>query len=385
MSASLPRESNARAKAPLRQPLHARLRELLHWRVNRDQHFWLIGVLAVTLLAVTIIALGVGPVVIEPLQVVAIALNSVGVTSAQELVTTFTPQQEAVLLSIRAPRVALGILVGAGLAVAGATLQGLFRNPLADPTLIGVSSGAAFSAVAVIVLGSTVLSGLTDVLGSATLPVAAFAGGVVTTIIVFRIGTRAGYTDAATVLLAGIAINAIASAGIGLLTYIADDEQLRTLTFWTMGSLGGTTWSRFSGAAPFILLAIVLVPLYARALNALLLGEAETRHLGFDLQPLKRHLILLVAMAVGASVAVTGIIGFIGLVVPHLLRLIVGPDYRSLLPGAMLLGAVLLLAADLVSRTIVAPAELPIGIITSVIGGPFFIWLLMRRNKRVFL
>ena len=339
--------------------------------------------LGVLLVALVTISLGTGAVPIAPMQVLAIAADGLGLTVASDPIADFDASQQAVLYSIRAPRVALCVLVGAALAVAGATMQGLFRNPLADPTLVGVSSGAALGAVAVIVLGSTALQGLENLLGSSTLPVAAFVSGVLTTWLVFRLGTRSGYTDSATVLLAGIAVNAIANAGMGLLIYMADDEQLRTLTFWTLGSFGGATWDRLLAAAPWVLAALFLIPLHARALNALLLGEAEAGHLGFSLQSLKRRLILLVAMAVGASVAVTGVIGFIGLVVPHLLRLALGPDYRMLLPASMLLGAALLLAADLLARTVVVPAELPIGIITAVIGGPFFLYLLVGRSRRM--
>ncbi|MEM7293501.1 MAG: iron ABC transporter permease, partial [Pseudomonadota bacterium] len=217
-------------------------------RRSRGKKVVALPILGLFLLIVIVVSLGTGAVAISPLQVIAIALNSLGLFSEPNLIAQYTAAQEAVLTSIRAPRVAMGVVVGAGLAVAGATLQGLFRNPLADPTLIGVSSGAALAAVSVIVLGSSFLFGLGAWLGAAALPVAAFCGGVLATIIVFRIGTRSGHTDAATVLLAGIAVNAIANAGIGLLTYIADDEQLRTLTFWTLGSLGGATWKQFYAA-----------------------------------------------------------------------------------------------------------------------------------------
>jgi iron complex transport system permease protein len=323
-------------------------------------------------------SIGVGAVAIEPLQVLAILFQSLGIQSPWE----YTQAQQAVLESIRMPRVLLGMLVGAGLAVSGAAMQGLFRNPLADPALIGVSSGAALAAVAVIVLGATVLKGLADVFGLYTLPVAAFSGGFVATLVVYRFSVVGGRTIVATMLLAGIAINALAGAVTGLLTYVANDEQLRTLTFWSMGSLGGATWERVAMAAPFILLPALLIPLHARALNAILLGESEAIHLGFNIERIKISLILLVALCVGASVSVSGIIGFIGLVVPHLLRLAVGPDHRFLLPASAMLGASLLLAADMVSRVIVAPTELPIGIITAVIGGPFFLWLLSRQRYR---
>jgi iron complex transport system permease protein len=332
----------------------------------------LAGALAATALA----ALSIGAVTITPREVLAILAARLGIT----LPWGFEPAQAAVLEMIRAPRVVLAVLVGAALAVAGAALQGLFRNPLADPALLGVSAGAALAAVAVIVLGATWLAGLETLFGAATLPLAAFGGGLVATLLVHRLARREDETPIATLLLAGIAINAIAGAGTGVLTFVADDNQLRTLTFWSMGSLGGATWGAVGAAAPLILLAGLLIPLHARALNALLLGEAEARHLGFDPERMKTRLVVLVALAVGAAVALSGIIGFIGLVVPHLLRLTIGPDHRWLLPGAALLGATLLLGADLIARTLVAPAELPIGIVTALIGGPFFLWLLRARR-----
>lgn len=182
-------------------------------------------------------------------------------------------------------------------------------------------------------------------------------------------------------LLAGIAINVLTNAVTGLLTYVANDEQLRTLTFWIMGSLGGATWQQIKVAVPLMLLAILLIPFQARALNALLLGESEAVHLGYNLEWVKKSLITLVALCIGVAVSISGIIGFIGLITPHLIRLAIGPDHRLLLPLSALLGASLLLASDLLARTIVAPAELPIGIITAIVGGPFFLWLLVKQRR----
>ena len=331
-----------------------------------------------------ILSLGTGAVTISPSQVLSILSSAIGLASVTESASAIDSIQIAVLLEIRAPRVALCVVVGAGLAVSGATMQGVFRNPLADPGLIGVSSGAALAAVSVIVLGSINLpvigQGLEQFLGSSTLPIAAFVGGLITTFVVYQLGTREGHTDVSTVLLAGIAVNAIAAAGIGLLMYMADDEQLRTLTYWTMGSFGGVNWDQFWAVGPWVLLGTLILPLYAPALNALLLGDAEAGHLGFQLEKIKRIMFLLVAMIVGASVAASGVIGFVGLVVPHLIRQIQGSDYRRLIPSSALLGASLLLAADLLARTMVSPAEMPIGIITAVLGGPFFIFLLIRRK-----
>ncbi|MGF1644637.1 MAG: FecCD family ABC transporter permease [Thiotrichales bacterium] len=337
----------------------------------------LLMALGVALLVTALAALGIGAVPIGLGGVAAILVEPLGIT----LPWGHTDSERTVLETIRAPRVALGALVGAGLGVAGAAMQGLFRNPLADPALVGVSSGAALAAVSMIVLGATVFKAWSGWLGLYALPVAAFAGGVLATLVVYRFANVGGRTVVASMLLAGIAVNAIAAALTGALTFIADDAQLRTLTFWTLGSLGGASWERVGIVFTFLLIPLILIPRHARALNALLLGESEAMHLGYDLERLKRRIVLLVALCVGAAVSMTGIIGFIGLVVPHLIRLAIGPDHRALIPASALLGATLLLLADLLARTAVAPAELPIGIVTAAIGGPFFLWLLGRRQQ----
>ena len=285
-----------------------------------------------------------------------------------------------IINEIRLPRIALGMLVGAALAVSGALMQGLFRNPLADPGIIGVSAGAGLGAISVIVLGHTVLAPVILVFGIFALPLAAFIGGLATTLVLYRVATRRGQTSIATMLLAGIALAALAGAFSGILIYLADDRQLRDLTFWQLGSLGGATWTKLMAAGPVIAMALAVAPFLSKGLNALALGEASARHLGVPVQRIKALAIVAVAAATGASVAFTGGIGFVGIVVPHLLRLVIGPDHRYLLPASALLGASLLLLADAVSRTIVAPAELPIGIITAVFGSPFFLWVLLRRR-----
>jgi iron complex transport system permease protein len=308
------------------------------------------------------------------LQILAILGHTAGI----ELPWNFTPEQHAVLSAIRSPRLVLGLLVGGTLAVSGAAMQGLFRNPLADPGLIGISSGAALAAVSVIVLGPLFLPTLTVWLGSTLLPLAAFTGGFAVTLLVYRLATVNGTVNIATLLLAGIAINALSGSVTGLLVYVANDEQLRSLTFWSMGSLGGVTWPVLLSGLPFFLLPLIMLPMLSRALNAFLLGEAEAGHLGFPVETIKTVVIILVALGVGVSVALSGIIGFIGLVTPHVLRLWLGPDHRVLVPGSALLGAILLLSADLLARSVAAPAEIPIGIITGLLGSPFFLWLLLR-------
>lgn len=285
-----------------------------------------------------------------------------------------------IVYDIRMPRVLLGVLIGAALAVSGAVMQGLFRNPLADPGLIGVSAGSSLGAVAVIVLGTSWLAPFTLALGSLALPIAAFCGGLAVTLVLYRVATRQGRTSVATMLLAGIALAALAMALTGILIFMADDRQLRDLTFWQLGSLGGATWPKIASVGPIIVLALAAMPFMARGLNALALGEATAGHLGIPVQRLKYTAIVGVSAAVGASVAVSGGIGFVGIVVPHLLRLLIGPDNRYLLPASALLGASMLLTADAVARVIVAPAELPIGIVTAIAGAPFFLWILLRKR-----
>ncbi|PTQ66564.1 iron ABC transporter permease [Pseudomonas sp. GV071] len=286
-------------------------------------------------------------------------------------------QAELIIGQIRMPRTLLGLAVGAVLALSGVAMQGLFRNPLADPGLVGVSSGAALGA-AMAIVGGAWLGGLPDAIAPYLLSVSAFAGGLVVTALVYRLGSRNGQTSVSTMLLAGIALTALAGAVIGLFTYLADDATLRTLTFWNLGSLNGASYSRLW---PLLVVTIAVglwLPKRAKALNALLLGESEARHLGFEVERVKRELVFCTALGVGAAVAAAGMIGFIGLVVPHLVRLLVGPDHRVLLPASALAGAALLLFADVLARMALAPAELPIGIVTALIGAPFFLYLLLR-------
>lgn len=297
--------------------------------------------------------------------------------------SALSQRDRIIIYDIRLPRMVLGVLVGAALAVAGAVLQGLFRNPLADPGIIGVSAGAGLGAVSMIVLGGTALAPVTLALGIYALPVAAFAGALATVLVLYGIATRQGRTSVATMLLAGIALGALAGAFTGVLVFMADDRQLRDLIFWQLGSLAGATWTKIAGAGPIIALALLATPFLARGLNAFALGEATAKHLGVPVQRFKYMAILTATAATGAAVAVSGGIGFIGIVVPHLLRLAIGPDHRYLLPASALLGAILLLLADAVARTIVAPAELPIGIVTAAGGAPFFLWILLRKRSLI--
>ncbi|MFD1261217.1 FecCD family ABC transporter permease [Entomomonas asaccharolytica] len=295
----------------------------------------------------------------------------------------FTSQAEAsqnslVIWQIRMPRTLLGVMAGAVLAICGVAMQGLFRNPLADPGLIGVSSGAALGAGIAIVFGASLTIPL--VIEPYLLSIFAFLGGIVVTWLVYRLGLRNGRTDVATMLLAGVAITALSGAGIGLLAYIADDSMLRKLTFWNMGSLNGAIYPNLWPLLIVTIAICIFLPFRANGLNALLLGESEARHLGVNVERIKVELIVCTALGVGTAVAATGMIGFIGLVVPHLIRLVAGPNHRILLPASAIAGACLLLLADIVARVVLAPAELQIGIVTALLGAPFFLYLLMRRR-----
>jgi iron complex transport system permease protein len=338
-----------------------------------------IGFLVIATIAVMLSSLAIGPIPVPVLDLLPHAIARL-FSPAEGVPEGVSARDWIVVMDIRLPRVVLGALVGSALAVSGAVMQGLFRNPLADPGIIGVSAGAGFGAAAFIVLGNSVLAPVMAILGIYAVPLAAFLGGLVTTLLLYRIGTRGGVTSVATLLLAGIALGALTGAMTGVLVYVADDQELRDLQFWGLGSLAGSNWEKTASAAPIILIMLVSVPFLARGLNGLTLGEAAAAHIGVRVQRLKNISSLLVAGATGASVAVSGGIGFVGIVVPHLLRLTIGPDHRYLLPASALLGAILLIAADTLSRTIVAPAELPIGIITAFAGAPFFLWILLRRR-----
>jgi len=281
------------------------------------------------------------------------------------------PIAQAVVASIRLPRLLIGLAVGAALGLAGAAMQGLFRNPLAEPALVGVSAGAALGAATVTVIGGALLKPF----GAYALPLAAFAFGLAATSTVQGVA-RLGGGGTGTLLLAGIAVNALAVSGIGLLQFFADDQALRALTFWMLGSLGQSSWRMLLPTVAAIALGTVVLARQARALDLLLLGEREAGHLGIAVAPLRRRLVVLTALLVGAAVAVSGTVAFVGLVVPHLCRLVLGPGHARLLPASALAGAALVVLADLLARLVAAPAELPLGVITGLIGAPFFVWLL---------
>ena len=331
--------------------------------------------LVAVLLAAAAIAASIGPAKIS-LGRIAAALFAGGGDPLT------VDRDQIILMTIRLPRIAMASIVGALLAGAGAVMQGLFRNPLADPGLVGVSAGAGLAAAAAIVAGDKAAPFL---LAGALflLPIAAFCGALVTTAMLYGMATWEGRTSIATMLLAGLALGALAGAGTGLLVFLADDRQLRDITFWMLGSLAGATWQKIAVIAPVLGLLLLLSPAVGRGLDLLALGETEAFHIGVSVERLKRLLIVLVAAAAGAAVSVSGVIGFVGIVVPHLLRLVVGPGHRLLLPASACGGAILLVLADTFARTSAAPAELPIGIVTALVGAPLFLFLLLSRRSRL--
>ena len=314
------------------------------------------------------LALGAFDVGVE--RIAAILLGKLGIDIGVE----YTAAEEAVVWVIRVPRMVLAALVGAGLGVSGAALQGIFRNPLAEPSLIGVSSGAAFAVALAVLLGLT----------STTLfvqPLVAFVGGLIFTLGIYLFSRSAGRVQIATMLLVGIAVNALLASAISFILSLSDDGALRDIVYWILGSLGGSVWEYAISAGPLILIAIAVLVRQARALNLLSLGDAEARHLGLRVERSQFTIVTAAALATGAGVAVAGVVGFVGLVAPHLVRLVVGPDHRRLIPGSALSGAILVLGADLGARTIVSPAELPLGVVTAVIGAPVFLYLIHRARR----
>lgn len=340
---------------------------------------WMFPLFSGGLVLLALLALMLGPLKTDPWAVLGILANKLSLGYWPEGIDT---RVAAVVWEIRLPRVLVALGVGAALATAGACLQGLFRNPLADPGLIGVSSGGAIGSI--LAIGSVgLIPGLSGWLATIQVPLWAMLGAMLTTFIVYRIARIAGKTHISTLLLAGIAVNALAGAIVGAVLYLSDNDALRRFTFWTLGSLHTTTWSSVAMMSPFILVPILVLPRYRNALNAFLLGEAEAYHLGFNTQWIKRIVVGLCAIMVGITVAFCGLIGFVGLVVPHVVRLIWGPDFRRLIPASALLGAFLVLAADLAARTVNAPAEIPIGVVTSLLGAPFFLYLIHRRKRQL--
>ncbi|MCS3532244.1 iron ABC transporter permease [Chryseobacterium sp. JUb7] len=288
-----------------------------------------------------------------------------------------------VVWDVRAARIIMAILIGSMLSVSGTSLQGLFRNPLATGDLIGLTAGATLMAAITIVLGGYFREYLPEVVQFSLVGIAAFIGSLLAMLLVYRISTSGGKTNVVMMLLSGVAISAIGFSIVGFLIYISKDEQLRDLTFWNMGSLAAATWTKN------IVLAVVLILSYAillpkgKALNAMMLGEKDAQHLGINVERLKKQIVIIVSLMVGSCVAFSGTIGFVGLIVPYILRLLFKSNYNFILPLSAIFGSVLLLTADTISRSIVQPSELPIGILTAMMGAPIFIAILLKFKKSI--
>ncbi|MET7984098.1 MULTISPECIES: iron ABC transporter permease [unclassified Streptomyces] len=332
---------------------------------------WLLTAgLVVALLVLVPVAAGLGAYPIPTGDVLASVAHRAGLGG-----TALERIPESVLWDVRFPRIVLALLIGASLGCAGALMQGVFGNPLAEPGVIGVSSGAAVGAVAAIALGL-------DFLGTFTVPAVAFVTGLATVLLVYAMSRSGGRTEVVTLILTGIALNAFTGALIGLSLFLADSAAVSQITFWQLGSLAQATWPKVLAVLPCAAIGLSLAPLYARRLDLLALGERPARHLGVDVERLRLILVLVIALLTAAAVSVSGVIGFIGLVVPHLLRMAAGPGHRFLIPGSALGGAAVLLAADLAARTVAQPAELPLGVLTALLGSPFFLWLLRRTRRK---
>ncbi|MGH1487079.1 MAG: FecCD family ABC transporter permease [Cellvibrionaceae bacterium] len=341
--------------------------------MQRLNPFKLIVFLIISLGLTMVVATAVGAVTIPFMDVVKVIISKFS------FLRDDATQVETIILEIRFPRVLLAAIVGAILAVSGTVMQGLFRNPLADPSLIGVTAGSTMGASIVIVLAAGYS---TQWIGLPLVSLGAFAGGITAVWVVYRLANNTystSGTSVATMLLAGIGITALAGSVTSLLEFYSDNEMLRRISLWKMGGLDGADYTRVLFAAVVGVLLFIFLPKCSQALNALLLGESEAKHLGINTEKLKRKVIVLVAIGVGVCVALTGSIGFIGLVVPHILRLMIGPDHRFLIPASAIGGALLLVVADALSRTLLAPTEMPVGMLTALIGVPFFISLLRRR------
>ena len=329
----------------------------------------------------SIISLTSGPIKISIKEIFYILSNQFGFLGNTEN-DFFSNIQESVLINIRFPRVILAILVGAGLGTSGAILQGLFRNPLVDPGFIGVSSGAAVGAIISIMFGKLLSNFLPHILQAFLLPILAIIGSFLTIMIVYSLSKVNGKTNVMAMLLSGVAINAIAGSIIGFFVSISSDLELRSFTFWTMGGLDNSDWFIVILVSFFTIVPFLFIYKFKTEIDIFMLGDSEAANLGVNVEYLKRKIILISSIMVGISVAFCGMIGFVGLVTPHLIRLFISPNHKYLIPGSALLGSLILVLSDFISKTIISPAQLPIGIVTSAIGAPFFVWLILSQKRR---
>ncbi|PYI40013.1 heme ABC transporter permease [Arthrobacter psychrolactophilus] len=331
----------------------------------------LIAALGLAVIVMALASAGIGQMQLSPSEVLASVLHRFGLPWGA---LPEHPYAESALWAVRFPRVVMAIVVGAALACSGVLMQGVFGNPLAEPGVVGVSSGAAAFACVVIVFGL-------NFFGTWTVAFAAFLGGLVATALVYATARSGGRTEVVTLVLTGVAINAVGGAVIALMTFLGDNSSREEIIFWQLGSLNGTRWDNVFVAGPVTIIGIALAFFLTHKLDLLALGERPARHLGVDVERLRIQVIIIVAILTGVAVAFAGIIGFVGLVVPHILRMAMGPGHKALLPASALGGALLLLAADTSARTLVPNADLPIGMLTALVGGPFFFWLIRRTRK----
>lgn len=365
------RRSRSASSAPAAQVPGRRHSEKSYGRVSAARVTTVFTTLAVLLLGGTLLSAMLGQLYIAPKEVVGSVLQSVGITWLPGPSHEFGAEA---LWEVRFPRIVLTVFVGAALAIAGAVMQGIFGNPLAEPGTIGVSSGAAVGASFAFLHGLSFLGGF-------TVPLLAFVCGLVTTIVVYVLARSNGRTEVVTLILTGVAVNAISGALISFIVFKAPTQAREQIVFWQMGSFNGSRWEQVAIVVPLVVVGIVLTMFLARGLDLVSLGEKAARHLGVDVERLRLYAMVLSALLVSAAVAFVGIIAFVGLVVPHLMRMLLGPGHRLLLPASVLGGAVLLTFADLAARTLIEFADLPIGMLTALIGGPYFFYLL-RRSRR---
>jgi iron complex transport system permease protein len=329
-------------------------------------------VLAVALVVSILLSAVVGQLPVTPAEIVGSLLRALGIQNDWAPTDQIV---ESTIWIVRFPRIVMGLAVGAALAVAGSVMQAIFGNPLAEPGVVGVSSGAALGAAAAIVFGVTAL-------GSWSIALLAFVGGLLATLVVYFVSRANGRTEVVTLLLTGIAINAFAGAGLAFLLFAGDTASREQITFWQLGSLNGSLWREVGIVAPVMLVGLAAAVMLGRQYDLLALGERNARHLGVNVEALRVGSIVLVALLTGVAVAFCGIIAFVGLVVPHVIRMAIGPSHRPLIIASAVGGGALISFADLVARTVVPGADLPIGMLTSLIGGPFFFYLLYRQRKR---
>ncbi len=346
-----------------------------------------IAILAIVLIIISIFVTTLGPADIGFFQAGRIMLSGIPLIGGLAGEADWPSTYETIIFRIRMPRIILGMLVGAGLAVSGAAFQGLFKNPMADPYIIGISSGASLGATVAIVFSLTFTVGIRifsyNIFDITAISIMAFLGALLTVYVVYNLARVGGKIPVATLLLSGIAVGSFLSALVSFMMVVSR-ENLHEIVFWIMGSLSNKSWDHVRMAVFWIVTGSSVLLVFARDLNVMLLGEEKAQYLGINVEIVKKILLVAASLVVASAVSVSGIIGFVGLIIPHTVRLIVGPDHKILLPASAIFGSIFLIICDTIARTAIAPTEIPVGIVTSLFGGPFFIYLLRKRRKDVF-